>query len=301
MPAQGIVAEPWLGPACKALADLGLQVSGELGERPLFRVPVSLGGELQDRGPTSEETPDLLRGSLGLATGGKHQHGVSSHSLKATCLAWSCRFGLDAESRSILGRHAASATCTAAIYSRDLSAAPCSALARMLFEVAMGRFNPEAPANAFFKDPAGGTAKVEQVDSSGEEGESCVVNRVCAPVSSHSSQRSSEAESDSESGGTSEDPAGSTRAVSAERSPSGLGPEVPGSAEKREGPSRPARVEEAWLCHRASGKLHLLQGQRVPRLAQVLACGRSRTAQYREAGEGDLGNIECQPCKRRMA
>ena len=70
----------------------------------------------------SSEVSAFLRKTLNLEepVKGSDVEVVSSHSLKATLLAWCARYGLSPQTRSMLGRHSSCLAETFAIYSRDL-------------------------------------------------------------------------------------------------------------------------------------------------------------------------------------
>ena len=80
------------------------------------------------------------------------QH-VSAHSLKATGLSWSARYGLTWPDRAILGRHQSHTNETVAIYSRDLSVGPVSRFAEMVRAISLGAFCPDAERSQYFPFP----------------------------------------------------------------------------------------------------------------------------------------------------
>ena len=76
---------------------------------------------------------------------------VSSHSLKATLLAWCARYGLSPQSRSMLGRHSSCLAETFAIYSRDLVCAPVAELQGVVDAIHNGSFFPDDQRSGFFR------------------------------------------------------------------------------------------------------------------------------------------------------
>ena len=69
----------------------------------------------------------------------------TSHGLKATMLAWACRYGLPEESRAALGYHIGrQKPGTVQIYARDRLEPPLLQLSKMLQDVRAGTFDPDA-------------------------------------------------------------------------------------------------------------------------------------------------------------
>ena len=68
----------------------------------------------------------------------------TSHGLKATFLAWACKFGIDKEAREALGYHVGSPKPgTVQVYARDRIEGPLAKLCSMLAEIQAGRFDPD--------------------------------------------------------------------------------------------------------------------------------------------------------------
>lgn len=102
------------------------------------------------------EASDLLRRFVGVPRpeGNSTEAGISSHSLKATFLAWAARYGMSPSTRAMLGRHSSSLNETFAIYSRDLSIAPALELQAMIDDVCSGKFIPDGPRSHMFNHGA---------------------------------------------------------------------------------------------------------------------------------------------------
>eukprot|EP00971_Amphidinium_carterae_P103491 2048916-Amphidinium_carterae.1 len=69
---------------------------------------------------------------------------LGTHSLKATMLSWSAKFGIPREVRQILGYHVVPGVKTVLHYSRDEQTIPLRRLAEVISQVACGAFHPDA-------------------------------------------------------------------------------------------------------------------------------------------------------------
>ncbi|CAE7351316.1 unnamed protein product [Symbiodinium sp. CCMP2592] len=102
---------------------------------------------------------------------------LGTHSLKATTLSWSAKFGLAREVRAALGYHARGRDGTEIIYGRDNMSAPVRRLQEVLLEVSRERFMPDATRSGYFvkrfEDPEGMPIPPDEVlsDSSSEASE----------------------------------------------------------------------------------------------------------------------------------
>ena len=281
VPAQGVVSRPWLPLAIQAFEAVNLCLIGKI-DGPIFRPPLDAEcSALCARPVSSQEVSRMLRQALDLP----EDSGVSSHSLKVTGLSWASkagtRAGMDRDTCAVLGRHARNQLTTEVVYSRDLSAAPSLAFSRLLHQVALGVFMPDAPLRAFWSEsceaspgPApilpvvrpSGAIKVEDSASEAEE----------------SAHESSEDSSDSEASRSS-----SSDSVTHSSSP-------PLSKKARRFLPETRDESDVWVIHRRSRKLHLVRGQStLDACLQVLACGRVRSDAYRVAEDADLDAVEC--------
>ena len=286
VPAQGVVSRPWLPLAIQAFEAVNLCLIGKI-DGPIFRPPLDAEcSALCARPVSSQEVSRMLRQALDLP----EDSGVSSHSLKVTGLSWAskagARAGMVRDTCAVLGRHARNQLTTEVVYSRDLSAAPSLAFSRLLHQVALGVFMPDAPLRAFWSESCeaspglapilpvvrpSGAIKVE--DSASEAAES-------AHESSEDSSASEASRSSSSDSGT---PSSSP----------------PLSKKARRFLPETRDESDVWVIHRRSRKLHLVRGQRnLDACLQVLACGRVRSDAYRVAEDADLDAVECQGCRR---
>ena len=139
---------PFVAPVCgvrdpswgMAWRDVLLKLNINLDSQPfgpLCRAPSS-DGSFSRRTVTSVEASGLLRDFLETK-----EDKVSSHSLKATTLAWSARYGLSDRSRAILGHHALKDQ-SMACYSRDLMTGPTRELCALLLNVKNKNFMPDS-------------------------------------------------------------------------------------------------------------------------------------------------------------
>ena len=151
IPARGIDGSIWAGLALEILASAGMIYEAPIGG-PLLNAPAGEAGTFMKRGLRASEVSAMLRRFVGLSDPlpGCRDEIVSSHSLKATTLAWCARYGISPSSRSLLGRHASSLNETFAIYSRDLVCAPVVELQRVIDSIAEGKFSPDSQRSEFF-------------------------------------------------------------------------------------------------------------------------------------------------------
>lgn len=77
----------------------------------------------------------------------KHQlsGNVGSHSLKATCLSWAAKGGVDGELRKQLGYHVGKKEVTMNVYARDAMAPCLDALAKVITSITTDDFRPDDP------------------------------------------------------------------------------------------------------------------------------------------------------------
>ena len=144
-PAAGVVDDGWITNWTQVRSELG--ISFEAGH-PTMPAPVE-GGGISMRPLSSEEMKQwtsLLLHSVQIETDGRR---LTSHSCKCTLLSWCSKRGLPWEDRLVLGGHT-SAVRSALVYARDGLGRPLRMLEKLLLEVRLGRFLPDATRSGRF-------------------------------------------------------------------------------------------------------------------------------------------------------
>ena len=152
IPARGVDGSIWPQEALDAMQEAGHVFQNPI-DGPLFHAPSNGFGDFMKRGLRSSEVSAFLRKTLNLQepVKGSDVEVVSSHSLKATLLAWCARYGLSPQTRSMLGRHSSCLAETFAIYSRDLVCAPVAELQGVVDAIHNGSFFPDDQRSGFFR------------------------------------------------------------------------------------------------------------------------------------------------------
>ena len=152
VPARGLDGSIWPSTALTVIAEAGCPTR-VFNEGPLLPAPANGFGDFMQRGLRSSEVSKMLRTFLGIDDESRDspEEVVSSHSLKATMLAWAARFGMSPQTRSLLGRHTSCLNETFAIYSRDLACAPVAELQKMIDAIHDGSFVPDGESSTFFR------------------------------------------------------------------------------------------------------------------------------------------------------
>ena len=132
-PVVGLSENAWGMTWKSVLERLGFEIE----HRPFGPLPRP-DGSFTKRSITTAEASAMLGGYLGL----KGER-MTSHSMKATTLVWSARYGLTERTRAILGHHALRDD-SMACYSRDLMTGPTRELCAMLQNIRCDRFKPDA-------------------------------------------------------------------------------------------------------------------------------------------------------------
>ena len=223
---------------------------------------------------------------------------VSGHSLKATSLSWSAKYGLGWSDRAILGRHQSHTNEATAIYSRDLSSGPVSRFSEVVAAIHNGQFCPDAPRSKYFPFPPLPTEGVVQhaaeetvdvVSAAAESNESCKEEPVAVEVQQEVLQVDSDSESsDSES---------STGDMSTSESEMEQDQKRPRKAALVKAPSH-----GTWVAHKKSGLLHCCwkDPSGSDPLRRMTACGRTVTDNFVAMSRKTDGNVICVICQRRQ-
>ena len=144
-PAAGVVDDGWITIWARVRSELG--ISFEAGH-PTMPAPLEDGG-ISMRPLSSEEMKQwtsILLHSVQIETDGRR---LTSHSCKCTLLSWCSKRGLPWEDRLVLGGHT-SAVRSALVYARDSLGRPLRMLEKLLLEVRLGRFLPDATRSGRF-------------------------------------------------------------------------------------------------------------------------------------------------------
>ena len=95
IPARGVNGEVWIADAMQVFAEAGVNLANPI-DGPLLPAPAGESGAFLGRSLMSSEVSAMLRSFLGVPNNGHDDNAplFSSHSLKATTLAWAARYGL---------------------------------------------------------------------------------------------------------------------------------------------------------------------------------------------------------------
>ena len=157
-PIQGLLSKPWSLVWKESLEFFGL-LPGDGTFGALCR-PVDKEQNLFRRSTVSAEASDMLRFFIQDPDAPKSSSvdSKTSHSLKATPLIWASRYGMDDNSRTLLGHHALPGD-TLACYSRDMLARPLRKLDKMLSDVRTRRFAPDTTRSGWLLDRKRGSVR----------------------------------------------------------------------------------------------------------------------------------------------
>lgn len=302
VPARGVDGSIWPSKALSVISEAGCPTRS-FNEGPLLPAPANGFGDFMQRGLRSSEVSKMLRTFLGIEGLSKEgtEEVVSSHSLKATMLAWAARFGLSPQTRSLLGRHTSCLNETFAIYSRDLACAPVAELQKMIDAIHAGTFSPDGERSTFFK-PQFSEPHHENLIAVKKESVTHVVfifisdsecndqideleplGGVDAPkVTDGNALINSDSDSDSSSSdaGSSD----SSDAVVLQPRVKRFRVKIPG--------------HESWYVHAKSTLVHRFNGD-VHNDVKFLVCGKRLTAAYNPCTEATAWNTLCKSCNRK--
>ena len=305
IPARGIDGSVWVQDALQVLFRAGVRLDTPI-QGPLLRAPCGDYGAFMKRGLRSSEVSASLRRFLDLPdpVPGQVSEVVSSHSLKATTLAWCARYGLSPASRSMLGRHTSSLTETFAIYSRDLTCSPVAELQTVIDAIHDQRFMPDNPRSEFFRRTLLDTVDNENLP----EVHGCDSDQVVKVESSdeETSEPVAEVENMTIAGGFEEphvDVSDTSSTDPSSDSDEGLSSDdsdvvEPPPKVKRYRARVPA--DERWYVHSKSHLIHRFEATEQPTCsASFLVCGKRLTDAYTLCTEASAWNVLCKSCNRR--
>jgi hypothetical protein len=140
------------------------------------------GGKLGSSALSASEATAWLRELLGPFEPGVHS--PSTHSLKATYLSWSAKWGMSHEHRCTLGYHMQPGHSSLYVYSRDNLAHPLRLMEEMLAAVVEGSFRPDATRSGRFirKQVPPPDRDEEMLDQAGTDSDYEVVEPVVEEV-----------------------------------------------------------------------------------------------------------------------
>eukprot|EP00435_Cladocopium_sp_Y103_P062159 s1782_g23.t1 len=306
IPAFGVTNTNWAEHAMRAFNKVGLEFSGRI-QGPLLRPPSHEGPFLCRRSVTSSEVGKLLRGLIGLDVEirDKQVAHVSSHSLKATGLAWCSRYGMSWPDRAILGRHQSHTNEAVAIYSRDLAVGPVTRFGEMLKAIHQGTFCPDAARSKYFPFPPVPPAGVHDGSDPSDQLFPQVAN---ADESAESCKRELHADGcDGEAAILVDSASDSSESASSDGSIASESEEEDQPAAKRlnrtnVGARDSLRRDDAgWMVHKRSGLLHHCSSEQSGngQERKMTACGRTVNQNYVPMDETTDGNVLCAICQRR--
>ena len=138
-PIWGVTLPPW-GLTFLKVAQLADRQLESFDQEPLLAAP-NLTGGWSSRSVTTKEAGMWIRNLLKKLDGGSAF--TTIHTLKATPLSWSAKWGLDPDVRAILGHHSTGKT-SAECYARDSLAKPLRDFELVLQQIRTKAFSPDA-------------------------------------------------------------------------------------------------------------------------------------------------------------
>ena len=302
VPARGVDGSIWPSKALAVISEAGCPTRS-FNEGPLLPAPANGFGDFMQRGLRSSEVSKMLRTFLGIEGLSKDgtEEVVSSHSLKATMLAWAARFGLSPQTRSLLGRHTSCLNETFAIYSRDLACAPVAELQKMIDAIHTGTFSPDGERSTFFKpqthEPHHENLVAVKEETVADDGFIFISDSECnEPIDEGERLTHVDAptatDGDALFNGGSDSDSSSSEASSSDGSDAVvMQPRV-----KRFRAKIPDH--ESWYVHAKSTLVHRFNGDEHNDV-KFLVCGKRLTAAYSPCTEATAWNTLCKSCNRK--
>ena len=219
---------------------------------------------------------------------------MTSHALKATCLSWASKYGLDPSDKAALGRHSSATSESSAVYSRDLATRSVALLQQLVHDIHHGTFLPDASRRDYFPHkktvevaaevPADRNVSGIATSTKCLNAETAKVEVDAVEISSEEgSSESSTTESECESSGESED--GGVVLEPQKKIPRGF---------------RLFNANASFMKHVVSKVVHFVDPESTSSTGsvRVFACGRSPGPNFVTAGEFD-STFMCKLCKTR--
>ena len=308
VPARGVNGDVWVKDVLQVFNDAGVNLTNPI-NGPLLPAPAGEAGTLMNRGLRSSEVSALLRKFVGAAEPGStgEMPVVSSHSLKATTLAWAARFGLSPAVRSLLGRHSSCLNETFAVYSRDLLVGPVAELQRVIDAIANDEFFPDLQRSCFFRAAAcsqdvGAALGENSGFTAGEKFGECfsvksetrrdVAGPDAISVASSPDDAAVEPEKSADDAGSSDSTSNDSEQLSSDDSDTA---EPPPKVKRFR-----ARIptDEKWYVHSRSHLIHRYDGDCHNEI-RFLVRGKRLNDSYKICTEASAWNVLCKSCNRR--
>ena len=139
-PAKALNEEPWARAWVEASRAAGCDLAALRDGSPLLQAPL-VSGEWSGY-PISNSKFALWVAAILERVCGAPPPKFTGHSGKATVLSWLAKYGIDEDSRTILGHHVGKNKMVAT-YSRDLQSGPLRKMMEVITQVREGRFQPD--------------------------------------------------------------------------------------------------------------------------------------------------------------
>ena len=292
IPVIGVNGECWVPEVENAFERVGLKLRGHIGG-PVFRPP-KRDGTMCRRGLLSSECSRFLQLFLDEpASCPEGSQVMTSHALKATCLSWASKYGLDPADKAALGRHTSATSESSAVYSRDLATKAVALLQQLIHDIHHGTFLPDASRRNYFPlkkavevvpEPSAECNVADTASVGLLNAEAVKVEVDAVDISSEEgSSESSTTESECESSGESED--GGVVLEPQRKMPRGF---------------RLYNSNASFMKHVVSKVVHFVdpESNSSAGLVRSFACGRRPGPNFVQAGEFD-STFMCKLCKTR--
>ncbi|CAE7241870.1 unnamed protein product [Symbiodinium natans] len=297
VPAIGVHGKPWMHLLVDVFQRLSLPVDGAI-DGPVLPAPRDSGGEeFSCRAIESGEVTAFLRQFLGLPAPVAGERGVSSHSLKATCLSWVNKYGVSDRTQTVLGRHCKCASTADAVYARDMCVGPTRELQRIIEAIAGGDFRPDEARSRYFRFPPRPPSPVAEVLENQRKDEESVQSAAAELEEGEASEPEEPFSLSPACGASEQDDSSSSSSDDGCSSSDEEDQPPPAKAQRLRGRAPVNADAQVWWVHRRSKMLHLVNGQKAtPDEEQIFACGRSVSRMFRPAEDADVRGPVCNTC-----
>ena len=154
---QGLLDKPWGVSWSAVIPEAGIEVASD---KPLLPGRTTRGWHTL---PLSAEGGTAwLRSLLGT---GPRTPGIGTHSCKSTCLSWLAKWGVDDDTRRILGYHVLDKRSTMLIYGRDNTSHGLRVLQEVVDAIRRRKFNPDLTRSGMFLECPDNSVDANRKDS----------------------------------------------------------------------------------------------------------------------------------------